>query len=222
MKNKKFELTDLSVYWYGFTLYRIKALKDFSDVKKGDIGGWIEKEDNLSQDGNCWVYNDAKVYDDTKVFDNARVFDDAIVHGNAIIYGNARVSDHAQVFGHAKVYGHALVCDKAKILYDAKVFNNAKVGNNAEIDGNAVIKSINDYVIFDDCCCRGRYITWTKSNNMWCVSYFNGTGDKFIEKGYNESKEIGRKYEAMVEYTKGLNTLKQTFIGKIINLFREK
>ena len=40
------------------TVYRIKALKDFNDVKKGDLGGFIQNEMNLSQDGNCWVYND--------------------------------------------------------------------------------------------------------------------------------------------------------------------
>ena len=28
-------------------LYRIRALRDFGYVKKGDIGGYIEKEENL-------------------------------------------------------------------------------------------------------------------------------------------------------------------------------
>ena len=28
-------------------LHRIEALRDFGDVKKGDLGGWIEKEENL-------------------------------------------------------------------------------------------------------------------------------------------------------------------------------
>jgi hypothetical protein len=36
-------------------LYRIKAVRDFSDVKKGDIGGYVESEDNLSHEGDCWV-----------------------------------------------------------------------------------------------------------------------------------------------------------------------
>ena len=46
---KKYELTDNTINIDGITLHRIKALKDFSDVKAGDFGGWIEKEDNLSQ-----------------------------------------------------------------------------------------------------------------------------------------------------------------------------
>ena len=46
------------------TLHRIKALKDFGDIDKGDLGGWIEKESNLSHEGTCWVFDSAMVYDD--------------------------------------------------------------------------------------------------------------------------------------------------------------
>jgi len=41
-------------------LYRIRALKDFGDVKKGDIGGYIQSKSNLSQEGNVWIYDAAK------------------------------------------------------------------------------------------------------------------------------------------------------------------
>lgn len=61
-------------------LYRIRALKDFGNVKAGDIGGYIEREENLSQEGICWVFGNAKVYDSAKVF------------GNAKIYGSAKIS----------------------------------------------------------------------------------------------------------------------------------
>ena len=33
--------------------YRVKALRDFNDVKKGDIGGYIQTENNLSQLDDC-------------------------------------------------------------------------------------------------------------------------------------------------------------------------
>ena len=49
------------------TLYRIKALKDFSDVRVGDLGGYIERKENLSQKGNCWVYNNACVFGNAKI-----------------------------------------------------------------------------------------------------------------------------------------------------------
>lgn len=59
---KKYKLTDETIEVDGKTLYRIEALKDFSNVKKGDKGGFIEKEENLSHLGNAWVYDDAKVF----------------------------------------------------------------------------------------------------------------------------------------------------------------
>jgi len=40
----KFELTNESISHFGVMLCRIKALRDFSNVKKGDLGGFIEKE----------------------------------------------------------------------------------------------------------------------------------------------------------------------------------
>ena len=53
------------------------ACKDFGRVKKGDFGGLIESENNLSHEGNCWVFVRARVSGD------ARVYDDAVVGGAA-------------------------------------------------------------------------------------------------------------------------------------------
>ena len=64
---RKYELTKESTNFYDRTLYRIKALKDFNDVKEGDLGGFIEKESNLSQTGNAWVYGDAEVSGNAEV-----------------------------------------------------------------------------------------------------------------------------------------------------------
>ena len=74
-------------------LYRIRALKDFHNVKKGTVGGYIESEQNLSQEGNAWVSGDAQVYDNARISGNARV------SGNAWVSGNARVlNSHSVVW----------------------------------------------------------------------------------------------------------------------------
>ena len=65
---EKYELTEETIKVEGVTLYRIKALKDFGNVKKGDLGGFVQSEMNLSHYGNCWIYNDAKVYGLVRVF----------------------------------------------------------------------------------------------------------------------------------------------------------
>ena len=88
---KKYTLTKTTKEWCGITLFQIKATADFSNVKKDDLGGWIEKEENLSQEDNAWVSGDAQVYGNALVYGNARVYGNAWVYGNALVYGNARV-----------------------------------------------------------------------------------------------------------------------------------
>src|SRR3990167_9024892 len=77
----KYKLTNNKKEYLGKTLFQIEATADFGIVKKGESGGWIEKESNLSQYGNAWV------------------------SGNARVSGNAEVSGNAWVSGNARVYG---------------------------------------------------------------------------------------------------------------------
>ena len=153
----KFKLTDETKQVLGYILHRIEATEDFGNVKKGDKGGWIEKEGNLSQNGDAWVRGDAKV------------------DGNANVYGNANVC------GDAKVYGNALVC------------------GNAEVQD-----SQNDYILFKNWWSSGRFFTWTRSNNMWRVGCFYGTGEELIAKAYQDSEKSGREYERVVRYVESI------------------
>ena len=63
--NIKYELTDETKNFCDITLHRIRALRDIpsAGVKSGYLGGWIEKESNLSKYGDAWVYGNAKVMD---------------------------------------------------------------------------------------------------------------------------------------------------------------
>lgn len=83
------------------TLYRIIAMEDFSDVHKGDKGGFVENYDSLSQSDNSWVYDNAELsgvdssradLPAVRVRDNARVYGNAKIEGEACVYGNAEVS----------------------------------------------------------------------------------------------------------------------------------
>ena len=73
---KKYKLTDETRLYGNITLYKIQALKDFLNVKAGDLGGWVESDKNLFQRDTCWVFGDAKVYGDAEVSGDARVFGD--------------------------------------------------------------------------------------------------------------------------------------------------
>ena len=186
MKEKKYILTKETKELFGVTLYRIEAARDFSGVKKGDKGGWIEGEKNLSHEG------------DAVVSGNAWVSGDAVVSGDARVYGNAWVSGNALVCGDAKVCGNALVCG------DAKVSDYAKVYGNALVCGDAKIESDKDYIVFKNWWSSGRYFTWMRSNNMWKVGCFYGTGGELIKKAYANSPESGREYERVVRYVESI------------------
>ena len=81
---KKFELTaEFVTNVFGKKLFRIKALVAFGNVEKGELGGFIEKEDNLSHSGNAWVSDNAQVSGNAWVSGNARVSGDAWVSGDA-------------------------------------------------------------------------------------------------------------------------------------------
>ena len=98
---KKYELqpTDLKTP-NGKPLFQVVALRDFGSVLKGDKGGYVESEDNLSHDGDCWVSDNARVYG------NAWVSGDAWVFGNAWVYGDARVYSNARVYGNLRIFGN--------------------------------------------------------------------------------------------------------------------
>ena len=83
---RKYEFTgEVMTLCDGTVLHRIRALIDIDlgwrVVKAGELGGWLEKETNLSHFGKCWVYGDAKVY------------------------GYARICGHAEAWGRAEVCG---------------------------------------------------------------------------------------------------------------------
>ena len=82
----------------GRTVKRIRALVAISCfASAGSLGGYIESEKSLSQDGDAWVSGDARV------------------SGNAWVYGNAWVCGNARVSGDARVYGDAQVLWVSKV-----------------------------------------------------------------------------------------------------------
>ena len=139
---KKFELTsEFNLNFFGRKFFRIKALVNIEryGVKAGDLGGWVEKEDNLSQSGNAWVSGDAKVSGNAVVYGNAKVSGSAWVYGDAKVSGNAVVSGDAKVSGNAWVSGDAVVSGDAKVYGNAVVSGDAKVSGNAWVSGDAVV-----------------------------------------------------------------------------------
>lgn len=220
--SKKYKLTDETINLNGVTLYRIEALKYFGEIKKGDKGGFIESENNLAHEGDAWVSDNAHVYGNACVFDNsqvygnafvsgyAQVYGDAFVYGNAWLYDNTRVCGYARVADNARVYGDANVCDDSSVFGSACVYDNAHVYGDALVRGyacvcgDAEISNKSDYIVFQNWWSSGRYFTWTRSNNMWSVGCFYGTGEELIKKAYKDSELSGREYERVVRYVESI------------------
>ncbi|WP_375617080.1 hypothetical protein [Bartonella sp. AP58NXGY] len=173
--SKKYEFTGEMDFVTGLILYRIRALRDFADVKAGDLGGYIENESNLSHKGNCWVYDKARVFQNARVSGNAkvksffvdvcgnaRIYGNAIFEGmllkdNAKLYGNAHVSNAVVIEGNAKIYDNARITNHAHICDDAVICDDAHVGGNAKISGAAHI--CDGSRVFDDAVVCGALIS---------------------------------------------------------------
>ena len=105
--DKHFELTDkFIINAFGIKLLQIKCTRKIKHADVGDLGGYIEKEDNLS--GDAWVCGDAWVSGDAKVSGNAQVSGDAKVSNN---------NEHCgfDCFGSANRHTHAYKTQSGKV-----------------------------------------------------------------------------------------------------------
>ena len=189
--NEKYELTEefkeietLREGWLQkIKVYRIRALRAFADVKIGDLGGFVETKQNLSNMGNAWVYGNAEVYDNARVRDNAWVCGDAWVCDNARVCNNARVYGNARVCDNAKVYGNAEVCGDAEVYDNANIFWCSSIGSR---HATTTMFRNRDNGITVTCGC------------------FMGTLEEFAERVEKEHGEniFGKEYKLLIELAK--------------------
>ena len=184
---KKYEFTGetktVSFLFEDVTLHRIQAITSFASVVAGELGGWIEKEENLSHKGDAWVS------------ENAAVYGDAVVSGNAWVSGNAVVSENAEVSGNAWVSENAVVS------------GNAWVSENAVVSENAEVFSVRHVLVIGPIGSRNAFTTFyhDKDNEITVqCGCFIGKIDKFLEKvaqTYGDSK-YAQVYRKAVELAK--------------------
>lgn len=156
MENKKFELCSDSKPWTdNIILHRIRALKDFVCdgifIRKGDKGGFVQWEQNLSQDGNCWIFGNAVAMEDSTVKDNASLHDQAMIFDKSIVCDNASLYNFTAMFdksmsagnsvlsGHAKMHAQSVIIDNACIGGCAIACDNCIISGNAKVQGNTII-----------------------------------------------------------------------------------
>jgi hypothetical protein len=141
----KYKLTEETKELLGHTLHRIVCVTAFSSVSVGDIGGWVESENNLSQDGNAWVYGDARVYGDACVCGNAKVYGDAEVYGDARVYGNADYIVLKNSWSSGRYFTYTASNKKWKVgcFYGTGSELISKAYNDSELSGKCYEASVN-------------------------------------------------------------------------------
>lgn len=140
---EKYEITSIAHPQYPW-LHRIRALRDVREgVRAGDLGGFVESESNLSQEGICWIYDNAiacenaRVTEDGTLRRSAKVLDAAIISGDACLDWSTFVM-HNAVVASGKISGLAIVGGHAKILGGTPNHGSPMIRDEASICGEVI------------------------------------------------------------------------------------
>lgn len=200
----------------GITVYRIEALKSFDNVKKGDIGGYVESYNNLSQEGYCWIYDDSIVFQSAIVKENSYIHDNSIIKGkseilNSLVKGSSIIED-------STIRNESIISLKSKIrdsVIDSSTIINSHISdaclNYLKIkDGD--ITSPDEYI-----CVKG-----LGSRNGKTVFYTNREGEVVVTCGcfFGTIKEF--KQRVKCEHVKdetGFNKFREEYL-RLIKIMR--
>lgn len=232
----KYEFTDEFVEYEFNKLFRIKAVRDFGDVKAGDLGGFICKDTDIDEEGNAWVYDDARVLssdilhdasvkgnalishsciiDNAYVGDNARVLKSTVMH-NAIVKGNAFITYHItrnnRVF--PKPTLESLISGRAVVYGNAKVNGAALIGAPTVGDGAEIVASV--------LCSNGHY----DGSKYYVCEYLKLNGEicpvSSLIINYARKAQIGRLMEILratensVFYTEDIKQKAQGYLDQL-------
>lgn len=132
MKKKYRLIPENHIDFLGCRLYQIEAVRDFDHIKKGTLGGYIQSEENLSHEGNCWVDANSRVLDHAQVKEDAAVRS-SIISLNAVIKGTSAVMD-SNIYGCAVLSGNSFVSE-------------SYISGNVTVDSSRILScELRDYV----------------------------------------------------------------------------
>lgn len=204
MRNYKYDITDQTKIIDGHKVYRVRAVKDFKDVKAGDVGGYIASGSSLSQDGLSWVYDESVVMGWAQVVGNAQVKDKSIIKDSVVITGEAEVIQ-SMIEGAVTVRGKAVV-QSSHIGGPEIIEGDTVVQNQTILPGQPTIQQTN-YVAnergntFNDTEPINLEDTYPDSNNQYdeddesfdIDNNDDGYGDDFDSINEEDSQHEGRR-----------------------------
>ena len=206
MNNKKYEILmdeENTIEFEGHTLHRIKALKDFNDVKKGDIGGFVENDNNLSHPGDCWIYDDAKAMDNSRMYNDSEMHDNSIVCGYSRMYNNSRMYDnsimcdyskmrgYSKMYGNSRIYNNSIMYDYSEIHDKSVMYGDSEMHGNSRLYGDSELNNkfklygklfskVDDFIEIQNP--QGRLVTCVRKGNE--ILYNVGCQDEITEETF--------------------------------------
>ena len=159
MKGRKYALTKTTMEFEGVTLFQIKAVRSFGNVKVGDLGGYVSGKHVLSHIGDCWVYENG-------IAVGGKITDNASIYGTSI---------RSVISGETKLGANAIVnnCDIKILSFD-----------NCEISNITLIEDIAETIINYDNFCQVKFSLI--DFEIQFIAVLNHNGDIFIFNGNNK------------------------------------
>ena len=139
MENRKYEITDITMEFEERTLYRVRALKNFRNVKAGDLGGWVSGKHNLSQEGECWIYDEAKCMDNARMYHNSAMYNNAVMCDFSEMHGCSEMHNYSAMLDNSRMYNCSAMYDNSRMYNDSKMYSNSRMFDNSAMYNNAVM-----------------------------------------------------------------------------------
>ena len=216
MNNKKYKLSNITMKFEGRRLYRIRALRDFSDVDAGELGGWVESENNLSQEGDCWIYDNAKCVDNARMYDNSTIYNNSEMHHNARMYDNSTIYDDGKMYDNARMYDNSTMYKNSIMCSSSRMYDNSRMCNNSILKGNdklygKLVSRVEEFIEINNK--KGRIVTGVLKDgkilyNIGCQNEI--TKEVFIDRIYNEGGGV-KKHPYRKEYLKIIDIIEAYF-----------
>ena len=137
--NKKYEMTNITMEFEERTLYRIRALKNFRNVKAGDLGGWVSGKHNLSQEGDCWIYDEAKCMDNARMYHNSAMYNNAVMCDFSEMHGCSEMHNYSAMLDNSRMYNCSAMYDNSRMYNDSKMYSNSRMFDNSTMCNKAVM-----------------------------------------------------------------------------------
>ena len=215
MENRKYEMTNITMEFEERTLYRIRALKNFRNVEAGDLGGWVSGKYNLSQEGECWIYDEAKCMDNARMYHNSVMYNNAIMCDFSEMHGCSEMHNYSAMLDNSRMYNCSAMYDNSRMYNDSKMYNNSRMFDNSAMYNNAVM--LDNSKMFENS--RMYRDSRLKNKEKLCGKLVTKV-DRFIEINNTEGRVVtGVLKDGKILYNIGCQNeiTKEVFIDRIYN-----